>query len=200
MKEKLILGAIGTLVLLHVHNTITMNKTLEGVKIIREEIEPLKEEIEVIRKETKEIKKDVNEIKSDIYLVQENISLTKQEKECLARNIFFEAGVESIEGKIAVAQVTLNRMKSKRWGKNLCDVVYAKKQFSWTIQPKKRYSTPKGKLWLESLKAKQMFLEGQRIKGLEESLHYHTDYIIQPKWAKTMPAAKKVGQHIFYSM
>src|SRR5690606_39623061 len=34
---------------------------------------------------------------------------------CLAKNIFHEAGVESEKGKLAVAQVTLNRVDAGRW-------------------------------------------------------------------------------------
>ena len=32
--------------------------------------------------------------------------------ECLAKNIYYEAGGEPFEGKVAVAQVTLNRAES----------------------------------------------------------------------------------------
>lgn len=199
MKEKIILGAIGALVLLQVANTVKMSDTLEQVKIVRGEIEEIKSEIKDVSTETKDLKEEITVLRAEIY-TSEQVKLTEQEKQCLARNIFFEAGVEDIKGKLAVAQVTYNRLKTKRWGKSLCDVVYAKKQFSWTLDKNKRYSSPKGKLWKESLEAKRLFLEGKRIKGLEGSLHYHTDYINTPKWAKKMPVAMQVGQHIFYNM
>ena len=44
--------------------------------------------------------------------------------ECLALNIYFEAAVESTAGKLAVAQVTLNRVKSQQYPETICKVVY----------------------------------------------------------------------------
>src|SRR4051812_31944557 len=51
---------------------------------------------------------------------------------CLARNIYFEARGEGSRGQYAVAAVTLNRVREKRWADGICGVVYQKKQFSWT--------------------------------------------------------------------
>ena len=57
---------------------------------------------------------------------------SSKELDCLARNIFFEAGTEDTMGKYAVAQVTLNRVSNGYWGHNVCAVVYSPNQFSWT--------------------------------------------------------------------
>ena len=46
--------------------------------------------------------------------------------ECLARNIYYEAKGEPFEGKVAVAQVTINRMESGLFPNDLCKVVYQK--------------------------------------------------------------------------
>lgn len=46
-----------------------------------------------------------------------------KELTCLARNIFFEAGNEPEEGKVAVGLVTLNRLQDGRFGKSVCGVV-----------------------------------------------------------------------------
>lgn len=54
------------------------------------------------------------------------VELTPQlEKEllCLARNIYYEAGYESFEGKVAVAQVTINRSENGRFPSTICEVV-----------------------------------------------------------------------------
>ena len=52
--------------------------------------------------------------------------LSDRDVECMARNIFYEAGGESTEGKIAVGVVTLNRTQDGRFGKTVCDVVKAR--------------------------------------------------------------------------
>jgi spore germination cell wall hydrolase CwlJ-like protein len=49
--------------------------------------------------------------------------LSQQDVECLARNIFYEAGAEPIEGKVAVGMVTLNRTQDERYPQNVCGVV-----------------------------------------------------------------------------
>ena len=50
---------------------------------------------------------------------------------CMAKNIYFEARNESLQGKMAIALVTLQRVKDYRYPNTVCDVVYENKQFSW---------------------------------------------------------------------
>lgn len=145
-----------------------------------------------------EIKQEIDVIKEVVFDSGQRVNITKRERECLTKNIFHEAGVEPFEGKIAVAQVTFNRLNSGRWGNDICSVVYAKKQFSWTLSQKKVNENPKGKLWRDSVAAKDAFLSGLRVKNLEKSKHYHTDYIKKPYWSKEKSVAARVGQHIFY--
>jgi N-acetylmuramoyl-L-alanine amidase len=52
-----------------------------------------------------------------------------QELNCLAKNIFFEAGSEPEEGKVAVGLVTLNRMQDGRFSNTICGVVSQKTSF-----------------------------------------------------------------------
>ena len=126
------------------------------------------------------------------------ISITDKNFKCLAKNIYYEAGVEDWHGKIAVAQVTFQRRNLGKWGKTICDVVYAKNQFSWTLDKKKAHVIPSGPLWEASEKAARDFLAGYRIKDLAAD-HYHGDYIKEPKWAKKMKKQTKIGRHIFYA-
>ena len=49
---------------------------------------------------------------------------------CMAKNIYYEAASESFEGKLAVAQVTMNRVNSKKFPSNVCDVVYQRGSYS----------------------------------------------------------------------
>jgi len=63
---------------------------------------------------------------------------TKQ-LDCLTRNIYWESATEPFEGKVAVAQVTINRVASGKFAPDICGVVYQKNiiaervicQFSW---------------------------------------------------------------------
>lgn len=58
---------------------------------------------------------------------------TQQQTVCLAKNIYFEAGLSDIETKVYVAQVTRNRVFDPRYPSDFCRVVADYKQFSWTL-------------------------------------------------------------------
>jgi len=150
--------------------------------------------------ELQEVTSSVDEIQKVVmYQTSERLAVSDKEIQCLAKNIFHEASVEDRVGKIAVGQVTLNRMKTGRWGNSLCEVVYAKAQFSWTKSKKLVKSEPKGRLWREAVAAAyEVIYWGERVKGLENSGFYHTDYIALPKWADDKKVVKQIGQHIFY--
>jgi spore germination cell wall hydrolase CwlJ-like protein len=134
------------------------------------------------------------------------ITAAEREKQldCLAQNIYYEAGHEPFEGKVAVAQVTMNRVESGKFGKGVCGVIYQKNaiyekvicQFSWVCETKSRIKPINTAAYTESEEvAKKVLLEEFRLPGLTEALFYHADYI-DPKWGK--PKITKIGHHIFY--
>jgi spore germination cell wall hydrolase CwlJ-like protein len=133
----------------------------------------------------------------DIIQTKFVVNYTPKEVECLTKNIYYEAGVEDKTGKYAVAHVTLNRMKTGKWGNDVCKVVYAKKQFSWTLQ--KKLPKPNKTLWQESQDIAIQVLEGARVRGLSNSLFYHADYIRHPKWAHPDEHILTIGRHLFYN-
>lgn len=144
---------------------------------------------------------DNNPVSDSILLPNREspITLSSSEFTCLARNIYFESGIEPLEGKIAVAQVTFNRLHSGRWGKTVCEVVMAKKQFSWTANKTRLSERPSGALWDSSVAAAQQYLSGTRIYNLDRSTHYHADWIDSPRWTQNVARIKQIGQHIFYA-
>lgn len=120
---------------------------------------------------------------------------------CLARNIYYEAGSEPFEGKVAVAQVTLNRMESGKFPDDVCQVIYQKNgllcQFSWYCDREAMLRPIHEKTYMESMEvAKKVLLEGFRLPSLQNALYFHGDYI-NPGWRKERVA--KIGRHIFYN-
>ncbi len=124
--------------------------------------------------------------------------------ECLTRNIYWEAASEPFEGKVAVAQVTLNRMQSGKFPDSVCGVVYQKNvfyekvvcQFSWHCEGNQKMKPIHKPLWRESEEvAKKVLLEGFRLPGLKNALYYHADYV-NPGWQ--LPKIDQIGRHIFY--
>ncbi len=123
---------------------------------------------------------------------------------CLAKNIYWEAASEPFEGKVAVAQVTLNRMASGKFADSVCGVVYQKTsfnsktvcQFSWFCESNHLVKSVYKPLYKESEEvAKMVLLEGFRLPNMKEALYYHADYV-NPRWNK--PRISQIGRHIFY--
>jgi spore germination cell wall hydrolase CwlJ-like protein len=138
--------------------------------------------------------------KKYLYRTSKKISLDDREFHCLAKNIYHEAGIENYKGKVAVAQITFNRLYDGKWGNNICKVVYAKSQFSWTLNRNKVSEKPRGDLWNDSVAAARDYLNGIRIQGLDHSMFYHADYITPPKWASANNRVNQIGRHVFYAL
>lgn len=127
-----------------------------------------------------------------------------KELDCLTKNIHWESSGEPLAGKIAVAQVTLNRVADGRFGSNVCSVVYQKTafsqrivcQFSWVCENKSKVTKIPQDEYAESQDvAKKVMFENLRLSNLNDALYFHADYV-RPKWNKER--ITKIGRHIFY--
>ncbi len=124
---------------------------------------------------------------------------------CLARNIYHEARGEPITGQYAVAEVTMNRVASRRFPDSVCDVVYEKRldtvrnrlvgAFSWTEF--ESLEEPRGIQWERAKKAAATIYDKQHEPAIPAALFYHADSI-EPRWAKQKNRVAKIGRHIFY--
>jgi hypothetical protein len=123
---------------------------------------------------------------------------------CLAKNIYHEAGGEPFEGKVAVAQVTINRASNAGFPDDLCQVIYQKNQvyskvlcqFSWVCESAGNFKPVNRREYNESQEvAKKVLLEGFRLPSLKDAMYFHGDYI-NPGWKRTRVA--HIGRHIFY--
>ena len=121
---------------------------------------------------------------------------SEKDIQCLAQNIYFEARGEPIEGRIAVAQVTINRLNHKtQFEKTICGVVYAPKQFSWTEQHNKIKDV---KRWQESIWLAKQIISG-KLKLIKFSALYFHNLTVIPKWTKKHIYLATIGNHIFYA-
>jgi N-acetylmuramoyl-L-alanine amidase len=120
---------------------------------------------------------------------------------CMAKNIYYEAASESWEGKLAVAQVTMNRVNSSQFPSNVCDVVYQKTgntyQFSWVGE---KVSESRNKYaWEECLIVAKKALTEKRLHDTiykTKSMYYHNTSV-NPAWKLRYVA--KIGNHLFYT-
>lgn len=128
----------------------------------------------------------------------------EQQLACLAKNIYHEAGGEPFEGKVAIAQVTLNRAASSQFPNDVCKVVYQKNdfyektvcQFSWYCDRESAVKPLNKAVYEECMTvAKKVLLEDFRLPSLKNALYFHGTYI-NPGWNR--PKIGTIGHHVFY--
>lgn len=139
------------------------------------------------------------------YLIKDNFVDYTHQREviCLADNIYYESAGESRRGQIAVATVTLNRMKHPNFAKTICGVVYERKttcEFSWVCQNKLSNTRFQDKHWKRIYTMSEQIVSGQKktLPELQNALYYHATYV-KPFWAKHKKRITKIGAHIFYA-
>lgn len=155
-----------------------------------------------------------NVVETNLIIAETKIAKAVDPKQlnCLAKNIFYEAGGEPLNGQAAVARVVMNRIKHG-FGKNPCDVIYQAShvdrliddemqkvklcQFSWVCEGK-------GEPNKNSPKYKQAERVAYQVLAYDEykdvvpntTLFFHNLHV-DPLWPYKQVA--KIGNHIFYS-
>jgi len=138
------------------------------------------------------------ELDGESLYTPEVYEIDDPEVQCLAENLFHEARGEGVEGKEAVAFVTINRVKHHNYGDAVCEVVHEPYQFSWTHQGMElNLDNPiERRSWEQSQQIALEVLNGERINDMIGITHYHATHV-SPNWGKIQVA--RVGNHIFYS-
>ncbi len=119
---------------------------------------------------------------------------------CLALNVYHESRGEDASGQLAVAMTTLNRFKKSDEG-DMCKVVFAPSQFSWT-----EWGVQGTKLTSKGKPSEKEAWEAAKAVAIKATLatdithgatHFHA-VEAKPKWAKSMQLVAKIGKHLFY--
>ena len=125
------------------------------------------------------------------------------EKYCLQQNIYFEARDQSELGKRAVAWVTLNRVDDSRYPDTICEVVWQKKQFSWTHDGKSDVPSDnviEQRAWKRAGEVTESVLfkyySGSN-KLVGDAVMFHADYVA-PYWMDHYEEVVTIDNHIFY--
>lgn len=116
---------------------------------------------------------------------------------CLALNIYHEGRGESAKGQAAIAAVTINRVRSKYYPNSVCEVVWQRKQFSWTHTAAKYHAVADFVAWDQALVIARLFLDGDQVTQIGGATHYHAD-TVKPYWIVADKLVGKVGNHYFY--
>jgi N-acetylmuramoyl-L-alanine amidase len=114
--------------------------------------------------------------------------------QCLAKAIFWEARGEPLSGQLAVAQVILNRVESRRFGNDICSVVKAPRQFSFVRAGVIPEASNRSQ-WGTSQAVAHVALRGEWDDVVGTATHFHATRV-NPAWRLTRVAT--IGNHIFY--
>ncbi len=121
---------------------------------------------------------------------------------CLSQAVYYEAAYEPIDGRRAVAQVVLNRVRHPAYPNSVCGVVYQGSerrtgcQFSFTCDGS-LLRAPAPDAWRKAQAVARAALAGNVESSVGTATHYHADYVL-PKWAFQLGKIAQLGRHIFY--
>ena len=140
----------------------------------------------------------IKTIKTPIIIYKQVYLHTKANKQiqCLAENIYFEAGNQSTKGKIAVAHVVMNRVKDPRFPNTICKVIHQKTkigcQFSWVCGNARIINNA---VFMKSHYIAEQVYIGNTKDATHGAKYYHANYV-RPNWP--MKQVARIGAHIFY--
>ncbi|MEM9838587.1 MAG: cell wall hydrolase [Pseudomonadota bacterium] len=125
-----------------------------------------------------------------------------QDRLCMAQAIYYEARNQDALGRLAVADVVLNRVADKRFPNTICGVVFqgAKKgrgcQFSFACDGSMKKAR-ENRSWEQAEALADLIFRGFRPPLTRFATFYHADYV-DPYWAKVFDETTVIGDHIFY--
>jgi Cell Wall Hydrolase len=125
--------------------------------------------------------------------------------ECMTLAVAYEAGLEPLVGRQAVAEVILNRANHPAYPRSICGVVFqgAERrtgcQFTFTCDGSLRRYRPRPKVLAEARAVAAAAIEGLAKPLLSGATHYHASYV-SPYWAPSLVRLSQIGAHIFYRL
>lgn len=121
---------------------------------------------------------------------------------CLTTTVYLEARNQPVRGQQAVAEVALRRRDSGLWGRDVCKVVTARKQFAPSlVSPNTRLSNTEA--WANAvtvaLESERNWAlpAGQRQEIVPGASHFAATAIASPSW-RTAYQVATIGDHTFY--
>jgi len=121
---------------------------------------------------------------------------------CLAQAIYYEARGETQQGQVAVAEVIMNRVRSRAYPNSICGVVYQGShlstgcQFTFTCDGSLRHR-PRGRAWERAQRVATAVMMGYTRPITGNATHYHTT-AVNPVWNSGLVPTTQIGVHRFY--
>lgn len=118
-------------------------------------------------------------------------TVSDAELDCLATAVWFESRGEALEGQLAVAQAVVNRAQSGRWGKGVCGVIKAPRQFNFIAAKVQRGTAT----FATAMAVARIAMQGLWHDVAEGAHSFHSARL-NPRWRLTRVA--RIGNHVFY--
>lgn len=127
------------------------------------------------------------------------VAFDNRQIQCMAENIYHEAGNQSQRGMIAVGNVVMNRVRSDRFPDTPCEVIHQRTrgmcQFSWVCNTRNRIRDLE--MFRLARQVAEMVYHRRTGDVTHGSTFYHAAYI-SPGWFATLVRTVRIGDHIFY--
>ena len=149
-------------------------------------------------KNLKEHIKSEYQVSSGMKNVSRN---SEAEQNCLARTIYYEARNQGVQGKYAVADLTLNRTESDDYSSTVCGVIRERGQYPWYSKRKMTSKIPNNEesqeAWMESQIIAKQAMKKRNTVLPKSALFFHKKGV-KPRWAKKMKLVAVIQDHKFY--
>ncbi|WP_294195641.1 cell wall hydrolase [uncultured Sphingomonas sp.] len=112
---------------------------------------------------------------------------------CLAGAIYFESRGEPLSGQLAVAEVILNRTRSRRFGGSVCDVVTQKGQFSF-VRGGRMPAAPSNDDWRTAMAVAKVAIKDAWESDASNALYFNHRRAGHANGVRVA----SIGNHVFY--
>jgi len=128
-----------------------------------------------------------------------DIHISEHDVHCIATAVYVEVNTQSLEEKLGVINVIMNRVRSKRFGRDACEVVYARGQFIGieNMMKANEKNIDQETLLKTKLLVIDTLLFKKHANPVAQSLYFHDDSIdMQYIWNKKKVV--HIGRMVFY--
>ena len=115
--------------------------------------------------------------------------------ECMAKVVHHEAGNQPRTGKLAVAQLIMNRVGKDRFADTICAVANQPRQFFRTASYNPRRDTDS---WASAVDVSREAMAGSGEAVVPGAMFYHAAYQAPNAFFRTRQRLSTIGDHVFY--
>lgn len=115
---------------------------------------------------------------------------------CYATAVYHEVNTRSLEEKVGVINVIRNRLRSGRWGRSVCSVVYSNNQFA--VQDETHHPVNERAYLETKLLVINTIVFNKHTNPVADALYFHDDSISPKKEWFGKRKKTHIGRMVFY--